>query len=134
MTRRTDGTDGTSGTTGIDGTTGTPPLPSWIAGQLSPTRPIACVCFSLRRTSRPERWGRLREGALRFASDWAAEAIGLGWSLDELFATAEPFANSSLQGAAWFVGKSSVVGVSAAAVTLRTPGGATQRIYRRSLQ
>ena len=30
--------------------------------------------------------------------------MSLGWSLDELFAFVEPFANVSLQGTAWFVG------------------------------
>jgi hypothetical protein len=82
----------------------------------------------------PERWERLRDGALRFASESAAEAVRLGWSLHELFATAEPFARVDLQGAAWFIGDATVTGVGAAAITLRTASGATQRIYRRSLQ
>ena len=56
----------------------------------------------------------------------------LGWSFDELFALAEPFANVSLQGAAWFVGDSTVTAVTADAITLRTEGGATQRIYRKT--
>ena len=30
--------------------------------------------------------------------------MSLGWTFAELFAVAEPFANVSLQGAAWFVG------------------------------
>jgi hypothetical protein len=30
--------------------------------------------------------------------------MSLGWTFDELFALVEPFANVSLQGAAWFVG------------------------------
>jgi hypothetical protein len=29
--------------------------------------------------------------------------MSLGWTFDELLALAEPFANLSLQGAAWFV-------------------------------
>jgi hypothetical protein len=82
----------------------------------------------------PERWERNRDGALRFASESAAEAVHLGWSLDELFAIAEPFANVSLQGAAWFVGESTVIDVTAAAITLRRSSGSTTRIYRRSLQ
>ena len=82
----------------------------------------------------PERWERNRCGALRFASESAAEAVRLGWSLDDLFATAEPFARVDLQGAAWFIGEATVTGLSAASITLRTASGATQRIYRRSLQ
>jgi hypothetical protein len=36
----------------------------------------------------------------------------------------------SLQGAAWFIGDSTVTAVTAEAITLRTEGGATQRAYR----
>jgi hypothetical protein len=68
----------------------------------------------------PDRSERLRQGALRFAAEWAADAVSLGWSLDELFAVAEPLARVDLQGAAWFIGDASVTGVSAAAITLRT--------------
>ena len=80
------------------------------------------------------RFEGLRQGALRFAAEWGAEALRLGWRLDELFKIAEPFANVSLQGAAWFIGDATVTAVTAAAITLRTASGATQRIYRRSLQ
>ncbi len=52
------------------------------------------------------------------------------WNFDELFALIEPFANVSLQGAARFVGDSTVTAVTADTIMLRTEGGATQRIYR----
>jgi len=55
----------------------------------------------------------------------------LGWAFDELFATAEPFARVDLQGAAWFVGDSTVTAITVDAITVRTPSGATQRLYRR---
>jgi len=71
---------------------------------------------------------------LRFAAGWAAEAVLVGWSLEELFAVVEPFSRVDLQGAAWFVGDSEVTAVSAAAITLRTVSGATLRIYKKSLQ
>ena len=74
----------------------------------------------------------MRDGAERFAQQWATKAVGLGWTFDELFDLVEPFANLSLQGAAWFVGDSTVTAVTADAITLRTEGGATQRIYRKS--
>lgn len=78
-----------------------------------------------------DRWGCACRGIEQFARAWSAKAMRLGWSFDELFAFAEPFANVSLQGAAWFVGASTVTAVTTDAVTLRTEGGATQRIFRK---
>jgi hypothetical protein len=80
----------------------------------------------------PQRWALLCNGVEYFAKQWAAKAVLLGWSFNELFALAEPFANLSLQGAAWFTGESTVTAVTADAITLRTEGGAIQRIYRKS--
>ena len=71
---------------------------------------------------------------MRFAEEWGARALALGWTEDELFALAEPFARVDLQGGAWFVGGSTVVAATADAITLRTESGATLRIYRRGLQ
>jgi hypothetical protein len=56
--------------------------------------------------------------------------MSLGWTSDELFAFREPFANMSIQGAAWFVGDKTIVAVTADAITLRTSAGSTQRVYR----
>ena len=80
----------------------------------------------------PSRWGRLQDGAARFAQEWGARAVALGWTESELFAFAEPFARVDLQGAAWFIGGSTVVAVTEDAITLRTESGATQRAYRRA--
>jgi hypothetical protein len=82
----------------------------------------------------PDRWQRLRDGAVRFAEEWADKALTLGWSREELFNVDEPFANVSMQGAAWFIGDSTVTAVTADAITLRTISGATLRLYRRGLQ
>jgi hypothetical protein len=79
----------------------------------------------------PQRWPVMRDGAERFAQQWGGKAMGLGWAFGELFDLAEPFANVSLQGAAWFVGESTVTAITADAITLRTEGGATQRIHRK---
>jgi hypothetical protein len=79
----------------------------------------------------PQRWPVMRDGAERFAQQWGAKAVGLGWTFGELFDLVEPFANVSLQGAAWFVGDSTITAVTADAITIRTDGGATQRIYRK---
>jgi hypothetical protein len=78
-----------------------------------------------------ERWACACRGAEEFARRWAANAMSLGWTFDELFALVEPLANVSRQGAAWFVRDSTVTAVTADAITLRTEGGATQRIYRK---
>jgi hypothetical protein len=78
-----------------------------------------------------ERWACACRGLEQFARAWAAKAMGLGWTFDELFALCEPFANTSLQGGAWFVGDATVTAISAGAITLRTQGGAIQRIYRK---
>jgi hypothetical protein len=79
-----------------------------------------------------ERWACACRGVKGFARVWVAKAMSLGWTFDELFALAEPFANLSLQGAAWFVGDSTVTALTGDAITLRTEGGATQSIYRKA--
>ena len=84
--------------------------------------------------SQPERWEPLRQGAIRFAEEWADKALSLGWTHEELFAVAEPFARVDIQGAAWHVGDATVTAVTTDAITLRTASGATQRLYRRSLR
>jgi hypothetical protein len=78
-----------------------------------------------------ERWACACRGVEKFAQGWTAKAISLGWTFDELFAFVEPFANVSLQGAAWFVGDSTVTAVTTDAITLRTKGGGASRIYRK---
>jgi len=78
-----------------------------------------------------ERWERLREGASRFAEEWADKALSLGWTHDELFVIAEPFANVSLQGVAWFVGDATIISVTTESVTLRRASGAITRLYRK---
>jgi hypothetical protein len=100
-------------------------VPDWreaIEELLSRPRPLA---------ETDERWARACRGTKQFARGWAAKAMSLGWSPDELFAFVNPFTNVSLQGAAWFVGDSTITAVTADAITLRTEGGATQRIYRK---
>ena len=82
----------------------------------------------------PLRWELLRQGAVRFAAEWADKALSFGWTYDELFAVEEPFARVELQGAAWFIGDATLTAVTADAITLRSASGATQRLYRRSLQ
>jgi hypothetical protein len=60
-----------------------------------------------------ERWASACRGVEQFAGRWPAKAMGLGWTSDELFALREPFANVSIQGAAWFIGDSTVTAVTA---------------------
>ena len=79
----------------------------------------------------PQRWAILLDGTVGFARDWSVKAMSLGWSYDELFALREPFANASLQGAAWFIGDSTVTAVTADAITLRSESGSIFRAYRK---
>jgi hypothetical protein len=76
-------------------------------------------------------WRRLHAGACKFArSEWPAKTIEAGWTIDELFKIVEPFCNVAWQGAAWCIGDSNVMAVSADAITLRSPVGSVTRIYR----
>jgi hypothetical protein len=104
-------------------------VPRALAVRVEELRSIPCHA-----DERPDRFERYRAGALRFAAEWAAQALTAGWTEDELFRLEEPFANLAWRGAAWCVGDAEVLAVSAAAITLRTPSGAPQRIYRKSLQ
>jgi hypothetical protein len=79
----------------------------------------------------PGRWAILLDGAVRFARDWSVKTISLGWTFEDLFALREPFANVTLQGAAWFIGRSTVMAVTADTITLRTESGSILRIYRK---
>jgi hypothetical protein len=106
-----------------------------VARVISSLRPIVEAIRSARcPADEPvNRFESARQGAIRFAAVYAAEAMRLGWARDELFALTEPFANLSRQGAAWFVGGAAIVEVTAAAITLRTASGATTRIYKKTL-
>ena len=96
-----------------------------LAARIDALRSLACPTdFS------PERFERMRQGAVRFAAEVAAEALRLGWTHDQLFAFAEPFARLDLQGAAWFIGDAIITGITADAITIRSATGATKRIYR----
>jgi hypothetical protein len=75
-------------------------------------------------------WACACRGVEQFARGWAAKAIALGWTFEELFALRDPFANGSLQGAGWFVGDKTVTAVTADAITLRSTSGSTTRVYR----
>ena len=75
-------------------------------------------------------WTCACRGVEQFARGWAAKAMALGWTFEELFALRDPFANGSLQGAGWFVGDKTVTAVTADAITLRSASGSTTRVYR----
>jgi hypothetical protein len=79
----------------------------------------------------PDRRTIILDGVERFARDWAVKAMSLGWTLEDLFALREPFANVAIQGGAWFIGPSTVTAVTADAITLRTESGAILRAYRK---
>jgi len=125
----TPGTPGTGGTTGTVGTSGTAPRAypnEWsdaIDRLLSRPCPDAVSAKD---------WACACRGVEQFARGWAAKAMALGWTFEELFALRDPFANGSLQGAAWFVGDKTVTAVTADAITLRSASGSTTRVYRKS--
>jgi hypothetical protein len=121
---RGSGTNGTPGTHGTNGTNGT--------GATEGTPGKGLHSYPCPDGLSLERWEPLRQGAVRFAEEWAGNALSLGWTHKELFAIAGPFARVDLQGAAWFIGDATVTAMTADTITLRTVSGATQRIYRRS--
>ena len=137
------GTGGTNGTVGTEGTNDNatsrdaPSCPNGTSLRRVPTGHLPAEAAERIRAHRcpdgfsPDRWQRLQDGAARFAEEWGARATALGWTDAELFALAEPFARVDIQGAAWFIGASIVVAVTADAITLRTESGAMVRVYRR---
>jgi hypothetical protein len=102
---------------------------SAISVQIEAMRSIPCP-----NNEPPERFERYRAGAIGFAREWGAKALAAGWTEEELFSFAVPFANVERRGAAWFVANNEVIEVAASAITIRTASGAMQRIYRKSLQ
>ena len=92
------------------------PKPSLIAFAPFPAPPTSRPCASRSHVGRPV--------------EWATEALGCGWTRDELFALSEAFAKLSRQGAAWLVGDATVTEITANAITIRSATGATKRIYR----
>ena len=77
-------------------------------------------------------WRRAIEGLESFLfSGWADEAERLGWPKNELYAVPPLWVRGDLCGAGLAIGARIVTEISADAISLLTPSGATLRIYRK---
>ena len=78
------------------------------------------------------RWKAALKGLRAFlANGHGAEAEGLGWTKDELYATPPVWARVDLRGVGLLIGDAEVVEISATRIQIKTTGGATQSFYRR---
>lgn len=85
----------------------------------------------------PETWGRdwreVRDGLLRFADElagpWLAQAVALGWRVNDLFGVHPdaPTARMDCRGAATFLGRAKIVAITDKTITVETrPGNKLQ--------
>lgn len=81
-----------------------------------------------------ERWLRLIDDSGRFLDRWAVQVAAMGWRTLEVFGVHpdKPDARTDLKGLVPFIDGREVVAVSADSVTVQTPSGAHQQIFRRS--
>ena len=83
-----------------------------------------------------DRWKTLIGDAGRFMDRWATPVAAMGWTTHEVFGVHpdKPDARIDFQGLVPCIGGNKVVVVSADSVTIQTPTGARQRVFRRSDQ
>ncbi len=81
-----------------------------------------------------ERWVRLIDDAGRFLDRWAVQVAAMGWTTLEVFGVHpnKPDARTDMKGLVPCIGGAEVVAVSADSVTIQTPSGSRQRIFRRA--
>ena len=77
-----------------------------------------------------ERWTRAREGAERFAQQWAVQAMRLGWTAVELYRVPPQWSRIDLTGAALLIGDRQVIAVTEASIVIETPSGARLKFRR----
>jgi hypothetical protein len=82
---------------------------------------------------REERWQQLIDDAGWFMDRWAAQVSAMGWSIEEVFGVHydKPDTRIDLKGLVPCIGGKEVVAVSADSVTIQSPSGNRQRIFRR---
>ncbi len=80
-----------------------------------------------------ERWSCLVDDAGRFLDTWGTQAAALGWDTAALFGChpEAPVARYDCAGLAWIIDGRAVIAVTSDTATIRTPGGAVLRYYRR---
>ena len=96
---------------------------------------FARLCTMSRPAGYPEaRWQTLIDDAGKFMDRWAVQVSSMGWSVGEVFGVHPdaPDARIDLKGLVLCIGGTEVVAVSADSVTVQTPSGARQRIFRRA--
>jgi hypothetical protein len=81
-----------------------------------------------------EDWQTLIDDAGRFMDQWAVQVASMGWSVGEVFGVNydKPDARIDLKGLVPCIGGNEVIAISADTVTIQTPSGARQRIFRRT--
>jgi hypothetical protein len=83
-----------------------------------------------------DRWQDTLDGMLRFSDEWSGRAAALGWRCEEVFGLdlTAPAARVDRRGLALCLGGGAhVESIDDRGADIRTPGGARQRFYRRSL-
>jgi len=81
-----------------------------------------------------ERWQRLIDDSGRFLDSWAVQVAAMGWTAPEVFGVHPdaPDARIDLKGLVPCIDGADIVAVSADSVTIQTPSGSHQRIFRRT--
>jgi hypothetical protein len=83
--------------------------------------------------AREAEWGDALAGLKRFLDElWAAQALCLGWSLTQLFATAAKWSEIHAMGAALLIGRWQVLDLDAEAITVKSPWSESQLKFYRS--
>jgi hypothetical protein len=80
------------------------------------------------------RWSKAVKHAIRFAADWAAVALRLGWTVEELFGLhpVAPDARYDARGLAFAqTDDRCIVAITESTAVIRTSGGANLTFYRR---
>ncbi len=93
------------------------------------------LCGAPPRGFEPHRWASVAEGPSIFAEQWAAQALRLGWSAEDVFGLDEtaPAARHDRKGVGWFMADGRrVVALDADGADIETDRGVRQRYYRRS--
>jgi hypothetical protein len=81
----------------------------------------------------PGHWQAVVDGGLRFADQWAAKALAMGWRPEDVFGlhANSPAARRDCKGLAWLLGDGErIVGIDANGADIAMPSGSRQRFYR----
>jgi hypothetical protein len=88
-----------------------------------PDPPPSDPCRTIFRLAPPPgepeaRWRHRVAGVRRFIEEgWHDKAIALGWTLDDLYGVYRPWADTGIQGAAWFIEEDRIMAVTDLSIT-----------------